>query len=93
MYENRMSQKTAWLALVAALVFACAVEVTAAVPPLINYQGRLTNSVGTPLDTTVALIFQIYAGSNSGTSVTSGVCFYKLTAGDYIDTKKMTLLK
>jgi len=41
----------------------------AAVPPLINYQGRLTNGVGVPLDTTVALIFQIYADSNGVTSL------------------------
>ena len=79
--------------LAALLVMFLAFAANAAVPQLINYQGHLTNSVGAPLDTTVALIFQIYADSNGGTSVASGVCFYKLTAGDYIDTKKMTLLK
>ncbi len=35
----------------------------AAVPQLINYQGRLTNSVGVPLDTTVTLDFTIYKDS------------------------------
>ncbi|MCX6831860.1 MAG: T9SS type A sorting domain-containing protein, partial [candidate division Zixibacteria bacterium] len=33
------------------------------------------------------------ADADGGTSVASGVYFYKLTAGDYTDTKKMTLLK
>ena len=69
MYENRMNRMTVCLALVVALVLACAIDVAAAVPQLINYQGRLTNSVGTPLDTTVALIFQIYADSNGVTSL------------------------
>jgi hypothetical protein len=45
------------------------VSATAAVPQLISYQGRLTNSVGAPLDTTVALVFQIYADSNGVTSL------------------------
>jgi hypothetical protein len=69
MYENRMNRMTVCLALVVALVLACAIDVAAAVPQLINYQGRLTSSVGAPLDTTVALVFQIYADSNGVTSL------------------------
>jgi len=30
---------------------------------------------------------------NSGQSVSSGIYFYKLTTDEFIDTKKMTLLK
>lgn len=37
--------------------------VSAAVPQLISYQGRLTNSVGVPLDTTLTLIFTICSDS------------------------------
>jgi len=33
------------------------------------------------------------ADTDNGSTVASGVYFYKLTAGDYTDTKKMTLLK
>jgi flagellar hook assembly protein FlgD len=33
------------------------------------------------------------ADTDGGTSVASGVYFYKLTAGDYTDIRKMTLLK
>jgi hypothetical protein len=48
-------------ALVAVLVLAC--SASAAVPQLINYQGRLTNATGGPLDTTVTLTFTIYGDS------------------------------
>ncbi|TFH58905.1 MAG: T9SS type A sorting domain-containing protein, partial [Candidatus Zixiibacteriota bacterium] len=34
-----------------------------------------------------------HADSDGGTSVASGVYFYKLTAGNYTNIRKMTLLK
>jgi hypothetical protein len=37
-----------------------------AVPQLINYQGYLTRTDGTPLDTTVAMSFRIFGMSNGG---------------------------
>jgi hypothetical protein len=37
------------------------------VPKLINYQGRLTNNLGEPLDTTVSIEFTIYDDSTGGT--------------------------
>jgi len=56
---------------------------SAAVPQLINYQGRLTNAVGAPLDTTVTLVFNICSdslGTNNlwsethpGTVITNGL--------------------
>jgi len=39
----------------------------AGIPQLINYQGRLTNSSGQPLDTTVQMIFSFYTDSTGGT--------------------------
>jgi hypothetical protein len=40
-----------------------------AVPQLINYQGRLTDIAGTPLDTTVAITFKLYNGSGGGATL------------------------
>ncbi|MCJ7458215.1 MAG: hypothetical protein MUP17_04405 [candidate division Zixibacteria bacterium] len=37
---------------------------SAQVPHLINYQGKLTKANGTLLDSTVQMIFSIYADSN-----------------------------
>jgi hypothetical protein len=57
-------RKTVFLAIVAATLTLSSVwTVHAAVPQLINYQGRLTNSAGVPLDTTVTLDFTIYKDS------------------------------
>jgi hypothetical protein len=39
----------------------------AAVPQVINYQGRLTDASGTPLDTAVSMTFAIYDDSTAGT--------------------------
>ncbi|TFH63998.1 MAG: hypothetical protein E4G91_07185, partial [Candidatus Zixiibacteriota bacterium] len=44
--------------LIAAVTF-ISVSGSAAVPQVISYQGRLTNSIGAPLDTTVNLMFMI----------------------------------
>jgi hypothetical protein len=38
------------------------------VPQMINYQGRLVNSSGEPLDTTVSMIFTIYDAADAGVS-------------------------
>ncbi len=38
----------------------------AAIPQLINYQGRLTNDAGDPLDTTVTMVFSIYDAPTLG---------------------------
>ncbi|MBL0061281.1 MAG: hypothetical protein IPP40_07300 [bacterium] len=50
-------------ALLRALVATLAIAAFAAVPQLINYQGSLTTSTGTPLDTTVSMTFHLYDGS------------------------------
>ncbi len=36
---------------------------SAQVPQMINYQGKLTKSTGAPLDTTISMVFSIYADS------------------------------
>jgi hypothetical protein len=38
------------------------------VPQMINYQGRLTDDSGDPLDTTVSVVFAIYDDSTEGTA-------------------------
>lgn len=53
------------------LTTACVLLLTAAsaqadVPQLINYQGRLTDGSGNPLDTTVAMVFSIYDAPTLG---------------------------
>jgi hypothetical protein len=41
----------------------------AAVPPLLNYQGRLTDDAGSPIDTTVDLTFYLYGMPGGGDPV------------------------
>ena len=55
--------------LIAAFVaMALAPLATAGVPQLMNYQGRLTDAGGAPLDTTVSMVFTIYDDSTGGTA-------------------------
>jgi hypothetical protein len=56
-------KRRAFVLMVLVPVLILASSGSAAVPQLINYQGRLTNSAGGPLDTTVALTFTIYGDS------------------------------
>jgi hypothetical protein len=67
-HERRRGMKAKCLAL---LVFVAAVLTfsfsSAEVPQMINYQGRLTDSAGAPLDTTVSMRFRIYADSTTST--------------------------
>ncbi|TFH62068.1 MAG: hypothetical protein E4G91_08005, partial [Candidatus Zixiibacteriota bacterium] len=57
----------ALIAMAAALL--AAESAGAAVPPLISYQGHLTDAVGTPLDTTLSLVFTVYADAGGSTSL------------------------
>ena len=58
-----MKQTQQLIALLIVITMLASASAFAAVPQLINYQGRLTNSVGLPLDTTVTLDFTIYKDS------------------------------
>jgi hypothetical protein len=51
------------------MVILVAVAVAASVPESINYQGRLTNSTGQPVNDTVQLVFTIYADQAATTIV------------------------
>ncbi|MGB8656461.1 MAG: hypothetical protein WCE90_01585 [Candidatus Zixiibacteriota bacterium] len=42
-------------------------QASAEVPQMINYQGKLTKTTGAPLDTTIQMVFTIYADSNGST--------------------------
>ncbi len=43
------------------------------VPPMINYQGRLTSPGGEPLDTTVSMTFSLYRDSTGGIPISTKV--------------------
>ncbi len=61
-----MNRKVVICVILAAALLAVAATLMAGIPQLINYQGRLLNSVGTPLDTTVAMIYSLYGDSTGG---------------------------
>lgn len=68
-----------------------AMTALAGVPQLMNYQGRLTNSGGEPLDTTVSIVFVIYDDSTGGNplwqeiqSVTTEAGAFSLLLGSVI---------
>lgn len=62
-----MSHKFSATALL--LIFLAAAPVmSAGIPQLINYQGKLTNVSGIPLDTTVSMTFTVYDASTGGNS-------------------------
>jgi len=53
--------------LLSTLLIMCTVLTFADVPQQINYQGYLTDTGGSPLDTTVAMTFKLYTDSTAGT--------------------------
>lgn len=61
-----MKQAIQLMIAVAAVMLTMLPLVTADVPQMINYQGRLTDSAGEPLDTTVSMEFAIYDDSTAG---------------------------
>ncbi len=58
-----MNAKHAIRVIAAAIILCLAARVGADVPHVINYQGRLTDSLGAPLDTTVSIKFGLYDDS------------------------------
>ena len=58
------------LTILATIMLLAAVSyVYAEVPELMNYQGRLANNLGQPLDTTVSMTFTVYDDSTGGTAI------------------------
>ncbi|MCB1060947.1 MAG: hypothetical protein KDB65_11995 [Calditrichaeota bacterium] len=53
------------------LAVLCLAAQVVAVPQLINYQGELSDNLGAPLDTTVAISFVIYDAASGGTTLWS----------------------
>jgi hypothetical protein len=53
--------------ILAPAILALAMVSQATVPQQINYQGLLTNTSGSPLDTTVSMTFILYTDSTAGT--------------------------
>lgn len=58
-----------WACIIIAVgIFSMPTTSSAQVPQMINYQGKLTKANGAPLDTTIQMVFTIYADSNGTTS-------------------------
>src|SRR3989337_4598466 len=55
--------KSKYFLIVAGLMLVLFSYSSAQVPQLINYQGKLTKVSGAPLDTTISMVFSIYADS------------------------------
>ena len=55
--------------LIAAIVSFSAGTASAAPPPTINYQGYLTSSGGTPINTSVVMTFRLYNAASGGADV------------------------
>lgn len=64
-----MRRATLILAGAIVFVFTLTIQTNAAVPQLINYQGVLTDSAGTGLDTTVNITFTIYDDPSAGSPI------------------------
>jgi hypothetical protein len=69
--ERLMKHSILITAIAAAAILISAPVSMAKVPSLISYQGQLTDSSGTPLDTTVDMTFAIYNESTNGVSIWS----------------------
>ena len=55
--------------LVTLLLFGLAGQARAAIPQTLNFQGYLTNTAGTPITGTVAMVLSIYAQESGGTAL------------------------
>ncbi|MDH3890894.1 MAG: hypothetical protein OEV49_07390 [candidate division Zixibacteria bacterium] len=68
-------QRSSWTILLNSAIILILISATAmsAVPPYMNYQGRLTDDAGNPLDTTVNVTFTVYDDSTGGTPLWSEI--------------------
>jgi len=80
MRKCKISSQTILLLFSLVLIASLAIPAMAQDSLLINYQGRLTDDVGDPLDTTVMIMFNIYDveehffwGEGQSTKVTDGL--------------------
>jgi len=64
-----MARKVSWITLAIAVLMLLVGSVLAAVPQLMNYQGKLTDANGNPIDGTVSIVFSIYPDSTGGTAL------------------------
>lgn len=67
--EGDIEMKTRLFFIVMGLMLVMFCYTSAQVPQLINYQGKLTKATGASLDTTIQMVFTIYADSNGTTSL------------------------
>jgi hypothetical protein len=66
----KMSKKRYGVVMLSAwFLFGLAGQVLAAIPQTLNFQGYLTQTTGTPISGTVAMVLSIYAQESGGTAL------------------------
>ena len=78
-----MARRCCWVVMVMILAIILGTSPVFAVPGLINYQGKLTDSGGNPLDGVFSMTFLLYSASSDGSSLWNETQSVSVTDGIY----------
>ncbi len=78
-----MARRCCWVAMVVILTIILGTSPVFAVPGLINYQGKLTDSGGNPLDGVFSMTFRLYDANSGGSSLWNETQSVSVTDGIY----------